>query len=214
MDALEKIANGAFLRGAESAALSLGQKARPWLHRAFSSWKPEALRAGATLGDKALRVGGYIADAGRDHLLGSPIDTLNKVKVLSKGNSLDIGGTAANLYRNHFLPPVSGTGLSRLSGYASRALAVGVPAYQMYNAATGPAAERGGNIGAAVANIAASPITSQFGALGQAALAKPVSELGRWVGNGFKHQPVAPKPQSHAEQPASRLPHPFGSVLG
>lgn len=183
---------------AENASRSLMQN--PTLQRAakavapvaenvFSSWKPQNWLAGQQgLGAKALRAGGHVADAARNYVVGSPIDAFRQHADLSSGK-LNIGKSVGNLYKSHFLPEIKGQGAQKALGYASRAFSVGVPAYQLYNAATGPKEERGGNIGAAMANIAVSPFSSQFGLLGQAALSAPASAIGRWAGNGFKRTP-------------------------
>lgn len=234
---LEKVALRAYMQGAMNAARSLTSSpgvqkitskvlpvggafasnpaTRSLGEALFSSWKPSAaLAANSSLSAKALRVGGHIADAARNYVVGSPLDAYRRARAVSNGK-LDVGKTVGNLYKSHFLPEISGTGLSRGVGYASRALSLGIPAYQMYNAATGPEEERAGNIGAAAANIAISPISSQFGLLGQAALAAPASAVGRWIGNGFSRGPK-PQPQvpvhehlSNAltAQDGSRMPH-------
>lgn len=131
----------------------------------------------------------------RGGVFGSPVDTFNRLKTVSNGN---LGSMAGKLYQEHFLPDPStktmgiGGNLGKAVGLASTALAVGKPAYDIYKATQAPRENRGEMIGRAAASTLAAPVSSQFGLLGQMALAKPVAAVGGWIGKRFDPKPPPP----------------------
>jgi hypothetical protein len=137
----------------------------------------------------ARTVGHAVGEFGREMTLGSPVTAFNALKA----KQTELGGwkPALKEHVQEFFAPKGG-------GAMGLALSAGLPAYQLYDAATHPDSDtRGSRLGGVAGSIAAMPFTSRLGYAGTLAQ-MGAARAGSAIGGVFDRTPPARQlPQGH-----------------
>ncbi len=132
----------------------------------------------------AKTVGHAVGEFGREMTLGSPVTAFNALK--DKQQMLGGWKPAIKDHVKEFFAPSNG-------GAMGLALSAGLPAYQLYDAATHPDSDtRGSRLGGVAGSIAAMPFTSRLGYAGTLAQ-MGAARVGSAVGGVFDRSRPAPQ---------------------
>lgn len=169
--------------GAASAAATYGAGAlnglRDAAHWLFRSHPLPEGGYGPGVINKVKGFGHGASDLLREGFIGSPVNVAQELRR---------PGGLGHMYKNFFNPHGS------MPEKAMNALSLGLPAYDIYRAATSGPEHRGENIARSAASLGMLPLTYRLGVPGQLLLHQPVTNLAARVGKLFDRPTPPPQP--------------------
>ena len=167
-----------------------------FVRRLFTAAPNRAPRPG--WGGKIRDFGGQVAEMGRDMVFGSPLTMANELKKYQRQTG-STGRAVKRYYKNFYWPGANKN--PGLGDKFNRVLSIGMPALDVYQAATGAPEDRAENLANAAVGLAGAPFTARLGIPGgmiQGALSTGVHKI---FGRHDPRSPDSPvNPQSSAAE--------------